>query len=106
LPDDYVRFGWPVIRYEKFWDDTEAELKRLFQIWNIIVPEEKIKQAVEKNNLQLMRKGKGKTTNNVKSTHFRRVGYGNYHEEIPPHILRDIELRFGGYLRRWGYITE
>lgn len=105
LPDDYVKFGWPVIRYERFWDDAETELKRLFQIWGIDVIDEKIRSAVEKNTLDSMRQGKGKTTGGVQTTHFRKGGYGNYETEIPPHILKDIEYRFGDYLRRWGYIV-
>lgn len=103
LPTDYVRFGWPVIRYEKFWDNTEAELKRLFQIWDIEITDEKIRESIRENSLDSMRAGKGKTTTEVQPTHFRKGGYGNYKEIIPPHILADIEDRFGDYLRRWGY---
>jgi len=103
LPDDYVHYGWPVIRYERFWDNTEEELQRLFQIWGIEVSEEKIASSVEKNTIDAMRSGKGKTRSVVKQTHFRKGGYGNYANVIPVHILKDIERRFGDYLWRWGY---
>jgi hypothetical protein len=103
LIDDYVYFGWPVLRYERFWDNAEAELQRLFRIWGIEVSDDKIASSVEKNSLSSMRSGEGKTRSVVKKSHFRKGGYGNYADEIPPHILADIEQRFGDYLRRWGY---
>lgn len=106
LPDEYVQLGWPVIRYERFCDAPEQELKRLFQVWNIQVTEHAILNSIKQNSLNAMRTGKGKTTEEVQSTHFRKGGYGNYKKEIPAHILADIEYRFGDYLRRWGYVLE
>jgi hypothetical protein len=103
LPVPYVQFGWPVIRYEDMWDDPKREMRRVFMAWGIEVSDDKIEQAVEKNSLEAMRKGSGKTTDEVQNTHFRRGGHGGYRSELPDHILADIEKRFGDYLSRWGY---
>ncbi len=106
LPDDYLYFGWPVIRYERLCDSPEEELRLLFKVWDIEVSQETIAKSVQMNSLDAMRSGKGKTTEEVQATHFRKGGYGNYKDEIPEHMLADIELRFRDYLRRWGYIVE
>lgn len=106
LPDAYVHYGWPVIRYEDMWDDPRAELQRLFSAWDIAVPQERIEQAIEDNAIDAMRQGRGKTTEEVQTTHFRRGGHGGYRGELPAHVVADIERRFGDYLRRWGYELE
>ena len=106
LPEKYVEHGWPVIKYERLYDHTEVEMFRLFEIWNINVKEDKIKQMVVENQIESMKQKAGKVEKGVQRDHFRKGGYGNYKDEIPPHILKDIEYRFGDYLRSWGYVTE
>ncbi len=103
--DDYVRKGWPVVKYERLWDQTEVELQRLFEIWRIPVGEQKIKMAVENNRIEKLKKKGGVLENYIERDHFRKGGYGQYRSEIPPHILKDIEIKYGDYLRSWGYET-
>lgn len=105
LPGPYVHYGWPVIRYERLWDNPEQELTRLFAIWDIDISPEKIREAIKLNSIDALRQGKGKPSEfeHVEKTHFRKGGYGNYKEAIPEHILKDIESRFGEYLTKWGY---
>ncbi|MGV8081435.1 MAG: sulfotransferase domain-containing protein [Syntrophales bacterium] len=104
--EEYVRRGWPVIKYERLWDQTEIELRRLFDIWRIPVEEERIRSAAEKNRIDMLKKEGGVLETYIERDHFRQGGYGQYKSEIPPHILKDIEKRFGDYLRSWGYETS
>lgn len=106
LPEGYVRHGWPVIKYERLYDNTEKELVRLFQIWGIAIDKERIKQVVAANTIEALRKMGGALEKDIEKSHFRKGGYGNYEKEIPEYILKDIEYRFGDYLRSWGYVTE
>lgn len=103
LPEGYIKYGWPVIKYEKLYDHPEKELKRLFKIWEIDVDEKKISEVIKANTISSLRKGGGTINPKIESTHFRKGGYGNYKNELPEPILRDIEYRFGDYLRSWGY---
>jgi hypothetical protein len=104
--EDYVRRGWPVVTYERLWDQTEVELQRLFEIWHIPIEEEKIKIAVEHNRIDKLKKKGGALEGDIERDHFRKGGYGQYKSEIAPHILKDIEIRYGDYLRSWGYETN
>jgi hypothetical protein len=82
------------------------EMARLFEIWGLHVDKEKIKQVIVANRIESLKKGAGTVEKSLERDHFRKGGYGNYKEEIPPHILKDIEYRFGDHLRSWGYVTE
>ena len=106
LVDDYVKLGWPVIKYENLWDNAMRELTRLFAVWQIEVSEEKIARAVEQNSIKVLRNSQQSATidSSIKRDHFRAGGYGQFRNEIPEHILSDIERRYGNYLRSWGYV--
>ena len=66
----------PYVRYEDLYDDPQAEMRRYHY-----------------------RSG-------VATTHFRKGGYGGYKRELPARILDDVNTRFEGFLRRWGYSVE
>jgi len=108
LVDDYVKYGWPVIKYERLCDDTHKELKRLFEIWRIDVADEKILDALKRNEIGVLRRASSAATvdKSIKPDHFRSGGYGQYKHELPKHICLDLERRFGDYLRSWGYQTS
>lgn len=106
LPDAYVKYGWPVVKYENFYDHPEEELFRLLTVWGCEIDVERIRFAISQNSLEALRQGKGNVTSDVTSAHFRKGGYGNYREEMPAWMITDIEQRFGDYLQRWGYLTE
>ena len=102
LADSYVEKGWPVVKYERLFDNTVKELQRLFQVWGINVPIEKINLTVSMNTISNI-KNNGVIESYTQPDHFRKGGYGQYLREIPENILNDIELRFGDYLMSWGY---
>ena len=66
---------------------------------------DRIQQAVAANHIDKLRK-EGKTLEKeIAPEHFRRGSVGNYREELPEEIIKDIEWRFSRMLRRWGYQT-
>lgn len=106
LPQAYIHYGWPVIKYENFYDHPEEELCRLLTVWGCEIDMERVIYAVSQNSLEAMRQGKGNVTSEVTKKHFRKGGYGNYREEMSAWMIADIEQRFGEYLQRWGYLTD
>lgn len=103
--EGYVKRGWPLIKYEKLWDYPEQEIGRLFKIWGIPVEDHVIKEAVEKNKIDNLKRSGGVLETYIERDHFRKGGYGQYKSEIPAHILTDIEIRYGDYLKSWGYVV-
>lgn len=103
--DDYVAYGLPLVKYERLYDNASRELERLFNRWNITVPKEIIEKAVEGNSLEKFKSGQKRVRFDPDKPliHFRKGGYGNYLEEFSEHLLKDVNLRYGDYLRKWGY---
>lgn len=101
--EDYINWGWPVIKYEDLLEQPHAELKRLFQRWQIDVSESQIARSVEENSLQRMREGGGRMNNVIERSHFRKGGAGNFLEELPREVLEDFERRYFDDLCNWGY---
>ncbi len=101
--EEYVSSGVPLIKYEMLWDDPVSELRRLFTRWRIDFDEDKAKQVV-KDNMICRLKESGKK--DMPKTHFRKGGYGGFKEGLPKIVLDDVNERFGGYLKRWGYLES
>lgn len=103
--DDYAAYGLPLIKYERLCDNPLRELERLFLRWNIPVQTETIKQCIEDNSLKNMKSGKKHVRFHPEKPldHFRKGGYGNYKQEFSEQLLKDVNHRYGDYLRKWGY---
>lgn len=99
----YVSRGVPLLRYENLFDDPTRELQQLFKRWGLVVAEGKIEESVGKNSFTSLKEAGKQAFVKVPSTHFRRGGYGHYAECLTSRVLDDIQERFGGYLKRWGY---
>ena len=97
----------PVVHYERLWDDTERELKWLFDWWNIDVSEDNIKNSIETNTIETYRnKHKESLTDKVQEHFSRGGGYGKWKTELPEIVIKDIHRRFGDYLRDYGYEVD
>jgi hypothetical protein len=105
-PLQYIEAGMPYVRYEDLYDDPQAEMRRLFQRWGVEVSADKIQGVVEQNRMQTMQAKKHHYRSGVATTHFRKGGYGGYKTELPARIHDDVNTRFEGFLRRWGYSVE
>ena len=104
--DGYVTRGWPVVKYERLFDQPKRELTRLFKVWQVDIEESAIDAAIERCSLQNMRSNSaGLVDDTIASDHFRVGGYGHFKSELPDIVLKDIETRYGSYLRSWGYET-
>lgn len=101
--EDYVRHGAPLIKYEDLWDNPTDQLQKLFLRWGLDVSKEKIQAAVDKNQIDRLSKTGKKAWKQIPTTHFRKGGYGGYKNSLPKKIIKDMNYRFGNYLRRWGY---
>jgi len=103
-PQGYIEHGIPLVKYESLWDDTLPELERLFRRLGIDVERRQIEIAVDKNQIDNLRnKGREMTYRKMPETHFRKGGYGNYKNVLPPRVIEDLNCRFKIYLLRWGY---
>lgn len=104
LPHSFIRWGWPVVRYEDLWNAPEREMQRLFLRWGLDISSDKIASAVKANSLDSMRSGSGNVRSVVdKSVHFRKGGCGGFIDELPESVLADFERRYFNDLVNWGY---
>jgi len=106
--DEYAERGVPVVRYERLCCDTEGELARIIRRWGGEVDSERLRSIVEKHSLGELKK-RGLTLregHHIQTSHFRKGGWGGFVEEMPLHILNDVNQRFHDYLARWGYPTD
>jgi Sulfotransferase domain len=105
-PNEFVKAGIPLIKYEDLYDHPEKEFTALLRKLNLHIDENKIEKVIEKNQFSNV-SNSGKTLwKKVPSTHFRKGGYGQYKNEMSTELISDINERFGPYLKRWGYIVN
>ncbi len=107
-PETYIKAGLPIVRYEALWDEPQKEMNLLFQKLGIEINEDKIRSAIEKNDISVLSK-QGKEINlgkQIPKSHFRKGGYGNYKNVLPPKVLNHINSYFKDYLLNWGYDLE
>jgi hypothetical protein len=105
--EEYASRGVPVLRYERLVQDTRGELIRLFERWGEPYDEARLDAAIQRNSLSNL-KTEGKLLGDLKieSSHFRSGQVGSYKDELPAHIIADINRRFSEVLTRWGYGVE
>lgn len=101
--EDYARLSVPVLRYERLWDNPMAEMRKLLLRWGIEFDESRMSEAIEKNSLEALQTTGRIFEKHIDKSHFRKGGYGNYKSDLPPKIVADIEERFSGLQKRWGY---
>ena len=101
--DEYAERGIPVMRYEKLHADPEGELARLLRRWGVQPDSERVRMVVENNTLNKLKKEGKNLGYDIATTHFRKGGSGGWKNELTPHVIKDINERFGHYLHRWGY---
>jgi len=97
----------PLIRYEDMVDDPQQALSKVLNAWRIRVPEARVAAAVRAFDASTLRKTLGPRDGYVgkmyRRGHLRKPGSGNWEEELPVNVLRDIERRFSDYQQRLGY---
>lgn len=101
--DPYIRFGLPIIRYERLYDNAEEEFGRLVKRLGLPFEEDRVRAAVENNRLNRLQQGGRMLDRMIPPTHFRKGGYGNWKTEMPPSVAQHATTEFRSLLRRWGY---
>lgn len=101
--EEFTVRGVPPILYEKLYDDPVGEFGRLIRRLGLPFDKERIIAVVERNTMDQLRNSGKQLDVFVPGTHFRKGGYGNYHEELPPKIIAHVNETFGDVLKRWGY---
>ena len=95
-----------MVRYERLRRDPAGELRRLCRRWGIQVDDVAIVRAVECNRIEKLRQDGKVLEKVITADHFAGGGQvGGYAGVLPDIVVRDIELRFGRVLRRWGYVA-
>jgi hypothetical protein len=101
--DGFMRYGLPILRYEKLYDDPIREFTRLVKRLGLPYNDERVMFTVEKNRFEALKRTGVKLDRTVPPTHFRKGGYGGYRQELPRSVLRHINREFGNLLTRFGY---
>ena len=102
-PKVFVNKGFPLVKYERLWDDAQTELSKMFKKMGLEVSEEKIRAAIEANEIKKLAKSGKDTHVHIPKSHFRKGGYGNYKDVLSDKVLKDINTRFKSHLMDWGY---
>lgn len=100
---EYAAMGVPVVRYERLWTDPSGELERLIRRWGLEVDHARIQRVVDQNSLERLQQTGKHLDVSIPPDHFRKGGSGSHRDELPPHIIDDINERFAEFLFRWGY---
>src|SRR5579885_107587 len=100
---EYTNLGIPPIKYERLFDDTVGELTRLISRFGLPVDKERILHAVNNNRIDNLQRSGKQMDVFVPPTHFLKVAYCEYKNELPLHVLQHVNTTFGDLLSRWGY---
>lgn len=104
--DEYAERSIPLVRYERLQASPCNEMMRLLRRWGIEPDIEKIREIVALHQLENLKRSGLNLGYHVESSHFRKGGWGNFLNELPKHILQDMNVRFSDYLQRWGYPVD
>ena len=102
--EEYAERLVPVVRYERLYDDTLGEMRKLIRRWGLVFDEAKMKHAIALNSLDRLKLGGKQAEIFVEASHFRKGGYGNYKHDLPAKISTDVSQRFYALQSRWGYV--
>ncbi|MGD9601780.1 MAG: sulfotransferase domain-containing protein [Gammaproteobacteria bacterium] len=103
---EFAERGVPIVRYERLNANPRFEFARLLKRLGHEVDHERLRLVIEEHRLENLKRNGVYIRYRVEQTHFRKGGWGNFLDEMPPHILADANERFGSYLKRWGYPIE
>ncbi|MDG3042453.1 sulfotransferase domain-containing protein [Roseicyclus marinus] len=101
--EEFAARGVPIVRYERLNASPQHEFSRLLRRLGYDVDHKHLHYCVEQHQLSKLKKEGLDIRYRVETSHFRTGGWGNFLEEMPSHILADVNRRFSGYLERWGY---
>ncbi len=101
--EEFTTRGVPPVLYERLYDDSVGEFGRLIKRLGLHFDQERVAAAVERNTMDRLRNSGKQLDVFVPGTHFRKGGYGNYRQELPPKIIAHVNETFGDVLKRWGY---
>ena len=101
--EEFTIRGVPPVLYERLYDDPLGEFSRLIKRLGLHFDPDRVAEVVERNTIDRLRTSGKQLDVFVPVTHFRKGGYGNYRQELPPKIIAHVNEVFGGILKRWGY---
>lgn len=102
--DKFSAFNLPIVRYESMTKDPAAVLHALGLQLGLTFTQVRISDAIERTRISKLRKEGVMGYEYVNPGHFGRGVVGSYKDVLPDEIIKEIEVRYGETLRRWGYL--
>jgi hypothetical protein len=100
---EYAERGVPIVRYEDLCADPVREFQRLILRLGFDCDDDRVRSVVDNHKLEVMKKEKHVFDVEISPEHFRKGGWGNFREEMPAIVRKDVEKRFADVFERWGY---
>jgi len=97
-----------VLRYEDMLDDPRACLTRVLSFLDLPICGSRVEKAVEFSSFRELQRQEQKSAfleKNPAASHFFRKGVsGNWREELPEYLIKEIRERHTAVMRRFGYL--
>jgi Sulfotransferase domain len=100
---EYAGKGVPVVRYEDLSVDPIGEFRRLLLRLGFDLDDERVQRVIDSHKLEKMKTERRVFDVEISPEHFRKGGWGNFREEMPAIVRKDVEARFADVIGRWGY---
>jgi len=98
------------LKYEDLLRNPEGGLKRLMNFWKFDVDETDIAATVSRMSFATMKDhlddGSTYIAERLGTGHAREGRSGGWQTSLPQEIASDIEMRFSGFMRRFGYLSD
>ena len=100
---EYARKGIPVVRYEDLCVDPVKEFQRLILRLGFDFDLDRVRHVVDGHKLETMKREQRVFDVEILPEHFRKGGWGNFRDEMPSIVRKDVETRFANVIGQWGY---
>ena len=100
---EYAQKGVPMVRYEDLYADPMREFQRLILRLGFDCDVERIRRVVDDHKIETMKRAQLAFDVEIAPEHFRKGGWGNFREDMPSTVRKDVETRFASVIEQWGY---
>ena len=101
---EYAQKGVPISAEMRiFMPIRSREFQRLILRLGFDCDVERIRRVVDDHKIETMKRAQLAFDVEIAPEHFRKGGWGNFREDMPSTVRKDVETRFASVIEQWGY---